>query len=116
MRVFFVEKRTIYNNTNNKICAWFPPEGKHPTDELGKFPSGSIIYFLNPFSISDIIAFSIGAVRLLFLKIVAAFVTSWGVIEFGKDDVIVGTTGLNGSGIKLSACLHIWLILGFFYY
>ena len=51
---------------------------------------------------------------LLFIYLVAAFVTSWGVILFGKEDVIVFSIGFNGSGIKFSACLTIGLISGFF--
>ena len=61
-----------------------PPEGK-----LGKFANGSIIYISNPLEIGSIIAFSIGAVILLFIKLVKAFVISWGVIEFVKEDIIL---------------------------
>ena len=44
----------------------------------------------------------------------AAFVTSWGVILFCKEDVIVAKIGFNGSGIKFSACVTIGLISGLF--
>ena len=54
-----------------------PPEFKPPPpNKLGIFDKESTIYILNPLEIGSIIGFLIGAVIVLFIKLVAAFVTS----------------------------------------